>query len=437
MHVIKYIITLIFIFCCWSYFAMAQTVQWYDESNSGIPTDVTRDISIDSDGAKWMTFSAPVVRFASFKDTIWQAFDTSYTFVPGNQLAERVASKKNNLWIIFTKNVVLYRNKGTQTWNKIVLSDSLPVNNFSINSISVDENGYAWIGTTLGIVKLDKGNIVKYISSNTNPILNGAGSVYKDSQEKLWLFTSKNFNETIVGYFHLLNQNWVWFDSTKTGFSWESIRPYQLDIIEGPKGTGTIYVNTTNGVAEYSDGNWSLRTLNDLNIASNNIRSNFVRIGNKIWTGTKLGDLIYKAQDGWEKYPIDLSKQSYDAGIGALTFEEPNLIWGVGTINQGIFRLELPDSMITTSVNQPSTQQNQISVYPVPASHQINFESTFPIDHYKLFSYNGQLIKQGELNSSQQGAISLRGLENGMYHVLFNNSETSDKISRKVVKVAG
>ena len=382
-----------------------------------------------------MTFSAPVVRFASFKDTIWQAFDTSYTFVPGNQLAERVASKKNNLWIIFTKNVVLFRNEGTQTWNKIVLSDSLPVNNFSINSISVDENGYAWIGTSSGIVKLDKGNIVKYISSNTNPILNGVGSVYKDSQEKLWLFTSKNFNETIVGYYHLLNQNWVWFDSTKTGFSWESIRPYQLDIIEGPKGTGTIYVSTTNGVAEYSDGNWSLRTLNDLNIASNNIRSNFVRIGNKIWTGTKLGDLIYKAQDGWQKYPIDLSKQSYDAGIGALTFEEPNLIWGVGTINQGIFRVELPDSMVTTSINKPSSQHNHVVVYPVPASQQISFESTAPLNHFKLFNNSGKLLQQGKLHNRKRGEISLHGFDEGVYFITLLNSDSSVSIRKKIIKM--
>lgn len=169
-------------------------------ANSMMPSNLSRNIGMDSNGVLWYCTDNGIVRIAG--DDHWQIFDGMNTPALAGKnnstwTTGLTVDKSNNVWIMSFDYVIKYDGK---KWTKYDTSNS-PLK--LVAKICVDKGGDIWFCTFDGLIKYDGNNWTKYSVSNSKILSNNVKEVYLDKNETLWIATDKGINRVINGHWSL------------------------------------------------------------------------------------------------------------------------------------------------------------------------------------------------------------------------------------------
>ena len=99
---------------------MFNGTEWtiYNTTNSEIPDNSVKDITVDKDNVKWMTFE--VGKLAKLQDTIWTVYDTNNSGLPDNQIYCIAVDSNNNKWIATYNGIGVLLNTPASVDDKII-----------------------------------------------------------------------------------------------------------------------------------------------------------------------------------------------------------------------------------------------------------------------------------------------------------------------------
>lgn len=76
----------------------------------------------------------------------------------------------------------------------------------------------------------------------------------------------------------------------------------------------------------------------------------------------------------------------------------------------------------STSLSTDTFNENKISIYPIPADHELSISSKLNIKNIEVFSLDGKLILSKETtNSAAEITLDTSKISNGIYLIRFTN----------------
>lgn len=85
-----------------------------------------------------------------------------------------------------------------------------------------------------------------------------------------------------------------------------------------------------------------------------------------------------------------------------------------------------------TDVNDVFTNSQDCRVYPNPAIHLVNIQSSFPVDEISIYASNGQLVSHKKGNATTSETIDVSSLTAGQYTIYLMHGKT--RVSKLIIK---
>jgi len=130
-----------------AFVACSQTPEWivYDTANSGLPSDLVRDLAIDEQGNIWMGTRGGGL--ANFDGVNWTVYNLGNSGLPSNYVWCLAFDAPGNIWI-GTYGGGLGKSDGVNWTVYNTANSGLPDD--LIVALAIDEQGNIWIGTAGG-----------------------------------------------------------------------------------------------------------------------------------------------------------------------------------------------------------------------------------------------------------------------------------------------
>ncbi len=305
-------------------FAFAQQIQWgkFDASNSELPNESVKCITIDSAGGLWIgTYMGGV---ASFQNGNWTIYNTDNSDLPHNYI-NALAIDKNNVKWIGTDGGGLVKFDGTD-WTIYKTSNSgLPSN--VVMSIYCDNNNNVWVGTYFGgLAKFDGESWDVYNEDNSGLLSNKIVAIAEDTNGVKWIGTQGGGLASFDG------ENWKIFTESNSKLPNDYI--YSIAIGEDNSkwiGTGG------GGIGLFNDVFWITLNNENSDLADDNIRPIVIDSDNKKWIGTYIGGLNIFDDAEWKVFDFQNSPIPDDE-ITCMTVSNHTVY--IGTERSGIITAE-------------------------------------------------------------------------------------------------
>ncbi len=322
----------------------AQTPTWkvYTTSNSKIPANFVGRITIDDNGAAWMSSMG----LTKFDGTTWK--NLAYTTL------DVAHDSKGTIWCasdLFGGCVTRYDGKtGTQYSSSTsgLLGDW-------VTAIAVDDSDVVWIGCTYqGISRYDGTTWTNYSSANTGLESFGGINVVHPAAGHLWVGT--NF----TGLVHFDGTKWTSFTKANSGIPADDI--YAL----AHEASGKIWVGTWGGgVASFDGTTWSVLNKANSGLPTDTVNALLIDASGNLWAGTSAGLARYNGTT-WSTFTKANSELPGDV-VNGLAQDKQGKIW-IGTTG-GLAVL----TSSTASVTRVDTHDNlETSVQPNPARDRMS-----------------------------------------------------------------
>lgn len=163
-----------------NYFAtLRDTSVWvdYQMTNSKIPSNMLKCITIDNQNIKWIGSSDKgLIKYDEIEFT---SFNVSNSGIPGNNVNCISVSPDNRLWVGTTNGIGIFNGSSWIIYNQ----SNSPLESNIINSINFDNSGITWIGTSTGLFKFDGVNWQRYYNSKIGLWVNDI----EFAPDKIWI----------------------------------------------------------------------------------------------------------------------------------------------------------------------------------------------------------------------------------------------------------
>ncbi|PIP76684.1 MAG: hypothetical protein COW85_12920, partial [Ignavibacteria bacterium CG22_combo_CG10-13_8_21_14_all_37_15] len=247
--------------------------------------------------------------------------------------------------LYFLMVIVIIGYSQTPVWENYV--DSKPITSLA------DEGNNLWVGTTGGLIKLDKSSGEKTLY---NKGINGfpdnyINTITIDSVGNKWIGT-KNGG---VGKFD--GTKWISYNTTNSALPNNNVTSIKIDK------NGAIWFSTLGGgIAKYTGTDWTIFNTSNSPLPNNNIVSLVIDNGeNSIWVApVDAGFYIYYGRYGWTHYNVN--NLTYNNDIKFLANGLKREIWmgtfgyitwfdAANTNNSGTFQCPLYTGISTVAVD--------------------------------------------------------------------------------------
>jgi ligand-binding sensor domain-containing protein len=209
---------------------------WYfwDETHSGIPDDKVYDIQFEGDYC-WIATMHGLARFNRYTD--WIVYNTSNSDLPAEEVRAISIDGQGNKWLA-TWGGGIVKFDGTN-WTPYNTSNSSIPTDYCI-SLYYDGQ-YFWVGTSLGgLVRFDGINWTIYTEQNSGLPSNSVFSTKKEGS-KLWFATG--------GGLAMLNDTtWTVYNPSNSGLPGQYAKDIEIDAY------GNKWIATDQGLAEFRQG---------------------------------------------------------------------------------------------------------------------------------------------------------------------------------------
>ena len=158
----------------------------------GLPSVIFYCITKDSKNKLWAGSAKGLVTY----DTAWQVVGKDVDF-PSNDFTAMAEDAQGKLWLGTNKGISIY--DGT-TFTNIPKIESLNINKFIVNGISIGKNNTVWLATeSYGVLKFDGTNWTQFSKKNTGALYDKITAIKMAADGKLYVASAtSDFNEFAV-----------------------------------------------------------------------------------------------------------------------------------------------------------------------------------------------------------------------------------------------
>jgi signal transduction histidine kinase/ligand-binding sensor domain-containing protein len=284
-----------------------QTV-WTTED--GLPQNSVTAIVQSRDGYLWLSTFGGLARFDGVRFTIFNSANT-----PGmksNRITALFEDRRGILWL------------GTETGELMSLQDGVgttyplsgALEGAIVSSITGDDAGILWLGTTKGLARFQDGTFTAYTTADglpNNQIYTGA----LDQAGRLWMMATRELTQ---------------FDGRRF-----VTYPFREGLLEGfitPRRQGGLWVAATTGVALFLDGKFVVYP--HVTHSTQYMRTLFEDREGTVWIGYLSPPMVKRFQSGsFSSYAM----KSGEYEIRAIYEDREGNLW-IGSIGGGLIRLK-------------------------------------------------------------------------------------------------
>ncbi|MBW8050154.1 MAG: hypothetical protein FVQ77_07420 [Cytophagales bacterium] len=308
----------------------------YNTTNSGLPDNYIRAITIDGKGNKWIGTSRGLVQFDGKDFTVYNTLNCE---LPDEYVNAIAIDKSEKVWIATDDGIARFDPDGEIEKMWTIYQKSNPsaqdyVYN-PVKSVTIDEKGIKWFGSEAGLMKFVQGDSEGspdkwkiYNTSNSSIPDDEIGSVTIDKQGLKWIGTYygglASFDEVKCTVYNQENSGLP----TQGG-----VGIIAIDTI------GNKWVATGNGLVKLkADGQPGEKCIvyNKLNsgLPINSIGALAFDKGGNLWIGTWGGGLVKYDGTNWKVYDQSNSQLPHNK-IWSILIDENDYKW-IGTLSGGL-----------------------------------------------------------------------------------------------------
>ncbi len=366
----------------------------YNSTNSPLPENSVRCITIDQNGLKWI---GTEFGLASFDDINWTVYQTTNSGLPDNSIRSLAVDQQNNLWIgTFSGGLVKFDGS---TWTVYNTGNSDLPDDF-VRCLVVDTLNNKWIGTIGGLAYFDDVNWVLYNTSNSILGSNNIGSIYVDKEDNSVAIGTINGGLTLID------------DTAWTPYTlWNSNLPDNTILGLDEDSSGVLWLATPAAGLSAHIGGFSFLTFNTASstIASNSLTSISIAADETIWVSSNDSGIIKRDGSTFEVYNT-LNSPLPDNFVHTINADEPGIIW-IGTLQGGLIRFDeslyLPVKEITATF--------PVQLFPVPAKEILFIKANDQtINQVYIYDTYGKIIRTKIVNSNNT-SLDTSDLPSGTY----------------------
>jgi ligand-binding sensor domain-containing protein len=196
-----------------------------------------------------------------------------------------------------------------------------------IRSIVI-EGDYIWVGTSTGLVKLNKttGEPVFYNTSNSGLPGNDVRSLAIDGSGNKWIGTNGG------GLVEFDGTNWTVYNTSNSGLPVNSVYSPAID------GSGNKWIGTFGGgLAKFDGTNWTTYNTSNSDLPDNDVYSLTIDVSGNKWIGTFGGGLAKFDGTNWTVYTWDSGLP--DIEVLSLAIDGSGNKW-IGTWGDGLAKFD-------------------------------------------------------------------------------------------------
>lgn len=217
-------------------------------------------------------------------------------------------------------------------------------------TVLVEDGNYLWVGTTGGLVQLDKttGNTAFFNNANSDLPRNHIRALELDSSGNLWVGTSGGGVAKFDGL------NWIIYDNSNSFLPDNSIRSLFED------SNGDIWIGMySGGVAKYNHVYWTIYNTSTSGLPYPTVKAIMERNG-VMWFGTYGGGVATFDGVNWTVYDEDNSMLPANR-VNTLLDDGVGNVW-IGCDNSGLAKFDGTSWTVYTSSNSglPSNQVDDL-----------------------------------------------------------------------------
>ena len=275
-------------------YSQSESWEWYNTSNSGLPSDNLTALAVDSSNNIWIGTEEHGV--TKYDGVDWFTYNTSNSGLPSNNINSVLADQSGNLWIGTNNGLAKLNGNIWEVYNS--QNSGLPTN--TALNLALDSFGKIWGltqsgGILLYLYNFDGTNWQSFMFPG-NYNLSYSPEIKVDLNDDIWMCAGAS------GLTHFDGVNWTNYNTNNSGIPTDLI--YDIDIEPiGVKWLGT----DMNGIAEFNDTSWivycnSCPYPNANPFPYNGALTIFVDSRNVIWTNSPGGAVQFFNPDWilWE-----------------------------------------------------------------------------------------------------------------------------------------
>jgi ligand-binding sensor domain-containing protein/signal transduction histidine kinase len=186
-----------------SYFIRIEGVHTYDGIGSNpnsLNFSVIRGICEDKEGNLWIGTEGGGLNFMNRKTNLFKHFiedKNKPNSIGSNRIWDILADEHENLWIATDGGGLNYFDRKANRFTKYLPNPQKPKESLGstrMGCLLIDYQGFLWIGTDMGLSKLDRQTMhfetFRYDEKDSESLGNNdIGSLFEDSQQNLWIGT--------------------------------------------------------------------------------------------------------------------------------------------------------------------------------------------------------------------------------------------------------
>ncbi len=387
----------------------------YNSSNSPLPENSVRCITIAPDGTKWIGTDFGL---AAFDDVNWTVYNTFNSGIPDNSIRSIACDSAGNVWVgTFANGLAKFDGSSWVNFNTV--NSDLPDD--YVRSIAIDTAGNKWVGTIGGLAFFDDVDWIVYDITNA--------SIGSNNISALAVYPATNTVSigTINGGMTLVN-NGVWEHYT----IWNSNLPDNSILGFSRDTAGTLWMATPASGLTAHLGGFAFLTLNTF---SSSIQSNSLlgvsndNLNDKLWIASIDSGIIRKENIGFTSFNMSNSPMP-DNFVQSVYATSGGVIW-IGTQTGGLVRL---DELVLLADENPQ-RDNRIRVYPNPASLYVGISMTKNPAIINLYNASGERIPiQPETTGQDRYRMNVSNIHSGIYFITVVFDDGDFYTSKLVIK---
>lgn len=273
-----------------------------------VPTNNTRSLIIDKNNKLW---------FGADKYLVGYDGKTFTKFaLPSEKLYDRVYSilaDGDKIWV-GSERSGLYKYENGELAHVDIYKSVLPTNNVD-SAITVANNGEAWIGTSSGLVHIDKDNNSSTILAS-NDTVNKIKDIAIDKKNNVWV--ALNFTDTCI--LKISDKDTVAFLTSNCPIERNSITDIATDE------NNVLWVGTEKGLFSYDGSNWENFNEEGMPVKGEYISHIAVDSQNNLWLNVYDKGLIKFDGKTWSEYTQDNSPLPANF-IRSIAIDKEDRIW--------------------------------------------------------------------------------------------------------------
>jgi signal transduction histidine kinase/ligand-binding sensor domain-containing protein/CheY-like chemotaxis protein len=299
----------------------------------GLPQNSVRAITQTSDGYLWIATMGGLARFDGVGFRVFSSENTP--LLAHDRVTALAADADGSLWIGTGGDGIIQVRNGRFT--QVVASSALPDEN--VRLVLVDSKGVVWVGTDVGLMKYDHGQLSTAFKGGKE--LNSHCAL-EDPAGTLWVGTNSGLKKLREGSL----QTYTIDDGLPSNSVW--------GLAKGKE--GQLWIGTRGGLSEFRDGRFKNYTMRD-GLTHNSIVSLRADRDGNLWIGTDGGGLNRFSNGRFSSYQTreGLSNQV----VRCIYEDQEGSLW-LGTAGGGLNRLknyrftvrsireDLPSDMVRT-----------------------------------------------------------------------------------------